>query len=483
MATLTAETIGFKFVEQYYGFFHDSPEKLHQLFGPSASFSVKEEGSTESLAKGDTIGEQIESLKFDNCCTEILHVDCQTVPSENILIQVIGWLYTDNNPSRKFSQTFFLSRQEQKRFVLTSSICTLLAQDFEQDVENESPVPNGTEAASAAETETSNHVPEAASPEPTVEPVAAAPSSPVKVTVEPTPAPVSAPAATAPAASHAANATSSPEASPAGNGAPHPDKPRHSRRGGSHRSGHAAAHAAAAAANAAATQTTTAAAAPSVAPVAAAPAASPPKPADAPAAPNPQPRSWAQASAQGAHPRSGKPRSPGKPGPQAVVAAAPVAATAPAPAATSNVGAAPKVTAAAAVAGAGAAGVAGAAAGAQRSSRSRGGYGGGYGRDSKASELSLYMPSVPISATINDIKAAFAHIGVVNASIQKSTRGAPYNFAFVEFADPAILQRSLAQCTFSICGVSVHVERRKPAAPPSKPANRPFKKSPEPGES
>lgn len=63
------------------------------------------------------INEEIMSLNYQQCETEVLTVDAQELCS-GVIALVTGFLTAKDNVKRKFAQTFFLAPQDKGFFVL-----------------------------------------------------------------------------------------------------------------------------------------------------------------------------------------------------------------------------------------------------------------------------------------------------------------------------------------------------------------------------
>jgi hypothetical protein len=90
------------------------------------------------LTKFKAINDRIKQLAFQDCKVRVTNVDSQ-VSGENIVIQVVGAMSNNSQPSRKFVQTFVLAAQTNGYFVLNDIFRYLFDEDEEAAPENETP--------------------------------------------------------------------------------------------------------------------------------------------------------------------------------------------------------------------------------------------------------------------------------------------------------------------------------------------------------
>ncbi|KAJ3837766.1 hypothetical protein F5878DRAFT_201396 [Lentinula raphanica] len=111
--------VGWQFVPQYYNFVNKEPERLHCFYNKRSTFIHGSEGEDGKTCHGQQeIHAQITSLGFQDCKIFINSVDAQSSADGGIIIQVIGEMSNNNDPWRKFVQTFFLAEQPNGYFVL-----------------------------------------------------------------------------------------------------------------------------------------------------------------------------------------------------------------------------------------------------------------------------------------------------------------------------------------------------------------------------
>lgn len=116
---LTADQIGWYFVEQFYTTMSKTPEKLHLFYSKNSQFVYGEEAQREPVSKGrQDIEKRIKGLNLKHAKVCVTNVDSQSTTGENIVVQAIGEMSIDNQPPRKFCQTFILAKQPSGYYVL-----------------------------------------------------------------------------------------------------------------------------------------------------------------------------------------------------------------------------------------------------------------------------------------------------------------------------------------------------------------------------
>jgi len=116
---LTADQIGWYFVEQFYTTMSKTPEKLHLFYSKNSQFVYGEEAQREPVSKGrQDIEKRIKNLNLKHAKVCVTNVDSQSTTGENIVVQAIGEMSIDNQPPRKFCQTFILAKQPSGYYVL-----------------------------------------------------------------------------------------------------------------------------------------------------------------------------------------------------------------------------------------------------------------------------------------------------------------------------------------------------------------------------
>lgn len=109
-----ASSIGWYFIELYYGFFNDGIENIHKLYHPQASvshLSFPAEGSEKVLHQAvgiDAIRKRFSKVEPAVNRIVISSADIQVCLQDKILIVVYGEWSRDNGPFWQFSQTFLL---------------------------------------------------------------------------------------------------------------------------------------------------------------------------------------------------------------------------------------------------------------------------------------------------------------------------------------------------------------------------------------
>merc|ERR1712113_478084 len=109
---LTAKAVGREFVRQYYTMLAKEPRFLHRFYG---SQSEMMHGNKEQItpAVGQVkIREKIKFLNFKDCHTKVAQLDAFVTIGSGICIQVAGEISNNQEPLRRFMQTFVLGPQE-----------------------------------------------------------------------------------------------------------------------------------------------------------------------------------------------------------------------------------------------------------------------------------------------------------------------------------------------------------------------------------
>jgi hypothetical protein len=151
--------VGWQFVSQYYTFVNKQPNRLHCFYTKNSAFVHGTEGEDGRPCYGQhEIHEKIVSIGFQDCKVYIHSVDAQASANNGIIIQAIGEMSNNNEPWRKFAQTFFLAEQPNGYFVL-NDIFRYLKEDADEDEEQD-------EEIDAADTAAAGVVDEEVAPEP-----------------------------------------------------------------------------------------------------------------------------------------------------------------------------------------------------------------------------------------------------------------------------------------------------------------------------
>lgn len=109
-----ASSIGWYFIELYYGFFNDGIDNIHKLYHPQASvshLSFPSDGPEKALHQAvgiDAIRKRFTKIEPAVNRIVISSADIQVCLQDKILIVVYGEWSRDNGPFWQFSQTFLL---------------------------------------------------------------------------------------------------------------------------------------------------------------------------------------------------------------------------------------------------------------------------------------------------------------------------------------------------------------------------------------
>lgn len=128
------DEVGWYFVEQYYTTLSKSPEKLFLFYNKRSQYVSGTETEKVMTCVGQkAIHDRITALGIQDCKVRVTNVDSQG-SGANIVIQVIGEISNQGNPTRKFVQTFVLAEQTNGYFVL-NDIFRYISEDEDEEPE------------------------------------------------------------------------------------------------------------------------------------------------------------------------------------------------------------------------------------------------------------------------------------------------------------------------------------------------------------
>ncbi|AEE34901.1 Nuclear transport factor 2 (NTF2) family protein with RNA binding (RRM-RBD-RNP motifs) domain-containing protein [Arabidopsis thaliana] len=108
----SAQDIAAEFVRQYYHVLGQLPHEARRLYVDASVVSRPDvTGTMMSFTSVEAINKHILSCDFENTKFEVLSVDSQNSLEDGIFIMVIGFMTGKDNQRRKFSQMFYLARQ------------------------------------------------------------------------------------------------------------------------------------------------------------------------------------------------------------------------------------------------------------------------------------------------------------------------------------------------------------------------------------
>merc|ERR1711937_776556 len=110
--TLTAKAVGREFVRQYYTMLAKEPRFLHRFYGSSSEMMHGNKDDQFPAVGQSKIREKIKSLNFKDCHTKVAQLDAFLTIGNGICIQVAGEISNNQEPLRRFMQTFVLGPQE-----------------------------------------------------------------------------------------------------------------------------------------------------------------------------------------------------------------------------------------------------------------------------------------------------------------------------------------------------------------------------------
>lgn len=98
------------FVEQYYTTFNTDPNIIHRFYKKISTASHGVEGEASKLKAGQSeIRKLFASYDFTNCKVMITSIDYHLLGESMLMVQVIGELSNNDEPAKKFVQSFILS--------------------------------------------------------------------------------------------------------------------------------------------------------------------------------------------------------------------------------------------------------------------------------------------------------------------------------------------------------------------------------------
>lgn len=127
--------VGWLFVQQYYTFLNEQPNKLHLFYTKQSTLCHGVEGESVPSYYGQTqITQRIKERQFNDCKVLISNMDCQESANGGVVVQVLGEMGNNGQRSQKFVQTFFLAQQPRGYYVL-NDIFRFLKEDISDDSE------------------------------------------------------------------------------------------------------------------------------------------------------------------------------------------------------------------------------------------------------------------------------------------------------------------------------------------------------------
>ncbi|KAI8325278.1 hypothetical protein GQ54DRAFT_254919 [Martensiomyces pterosporus] len=144
-----SQEVGWMFAQEYYTIMNKDPSQMHCFYAKKSTCIHGTEGDVVKQANGQQeIHAAISAEDFKGCKVLVTNVD--TLPSINgsILVQVIGEMSNNEQPSRRFAQTFFLAEQKGGYYVHNDILRYL-----KDDTEDREALAASTAAASAPKAE------------------------------------------------------------------------------------------------------------------------------------------------------------------------------------------------------------------------------------------------------------------------------------------------------------------------------------------
>ncbi|XP_010551370.1 PREDICTED: putative G3BP-like protein [Tarenaya hassleriana] len=114
-----ANEVSDAFVKQYFHILEQLPEEARRLYVSDSVVSRPgPDGTMMSFTSLEAINEQILSCDYKNATFEVVSVDSQNSSESGIFIMVIGFVTGKDKLRKKFSQSFYLARQNNVYVVL-----------------------------------------------------------------------------------------------------------------------------------------------------------------------------------------------------------------------------------------------------------------------------------------------------------------------------------------------------------------------------
>lgn len=150
--------VGWLFVQQYYTFLNEQPNKLHLFYTKQSTLCHGVEGESVPSYYGQTqITQRIKERQFNDCKVLISNMDCQESANGGVVVQVLGEMGNNGQRSQKFVQTFFLAQQPRGYYVL-NDIFRFLKEDISEDTEALTSTPSTESTATTAVTSSEDQV-------------------------------------------------------------------------------------------------------------------------------------------------------------------------------------------------------------------------------------------------------------------------------------------------------------------------------------
>ncbi|KAJ2681761.1 hypothetical protein IWW39_006243 [Coemansia spiralis] len=126
------QEIGWMFAQEYYTIMNSDPKILHMFYGRKSTCIHGTEGEVVKQTNGQQdIEALIASEGFKDCKVLVANVDTLPSVDGSIVVQVIGEMSNNGQPSRRFAQTFLLVEQP-GGYYLHNDILRYLKDDLEE---------------------------------------------------------------------------------------------------------------------------------------------------------------------------------------------------------------------------------------------------------------------------------------------------------------------------------------------------------------
>eukprot|EP01112_Ceratiomyxa_fruticulosa_P004575 TRINITY_DN15112_c0_g1_i1.p1 TRINITY_DN15112_c0_g1~~TRINITY_DN15112_c0_g1_i1.p1 ORF type:complete len:270 (-),score=87.31 TRINITY_DN15112_c0_g1_i1:1155-1964(-) len=114
MATHNYIQVGRQFLMNFYTVVHERPEELYKFYCDKSTVTraEDEESVGDSVVGVEGINKKIQDLGLKGSRVRVVAVDCQESLNGSVFISVVGLIASDDGHPRKFTQSFFLERND-----------------------------------------------------------------------------------------------------------------------------------------------------------------------------------------------------------------------------------------------------------------------------------------------------------------------------------------------------------------------------------
>lgn len=133
---MSTDEVGWLFVQQYYTTLYKDPASLYKFYKADSQAIHGAEGEPVTPILGQQgMQEFIQSAALNKCKVQVTSVESLAGIESSIVLQVLGELSNNNEPRRKFAQTFVLAKAD-KGYYVASDILKLITTTTEEEPES-----------------------------------------------------------------------------------------------------------------------------------------------------------------------------------------------------------------------------------------------------------------------------------------------------------------------------------------------------------